>query len=154
MTTQTSQSTPRKTAAPPSANSGPIGGIVTVSDVRAAVQWYQRLGFRLDHRAPGADGNWEHARLSFGGSQLFLRSGDAPWDFRAALGLYVYVGDVDHLYGAVIAMGAREVSPVTEQPWGDRCFQAVDPFGATWTFATHVRDVKERDLVAAIADGH
>jgi uncharacterized glyoxalase superfamily protein PhnB len=36
--------------------------------------------------------------------------------------------------------GFPRIVPLEDLPWGDRCYQAVDPEGHQWTFAQHVRD--------------
>ena len=44
------------------------------------------------------------------------------------------------------AAGAREGRPLKDQFYGDRSGTLEDPFGHTWTLATHREDVPEEEL--------
>ena len=48
---------------------------------------------------------------------------------RTSLHVYLYVPDVDALFAQAVAAGARDVMPVTNQPYGERSGGVVDPFG-------------------------
>jgi len=56
---------------------------------------------------------------------------------RTSLHMYLYVPDVDALFAQAVAAGAREVMPVTDQPYAERSGGVVDPFGHVWWISTH-----------------
>ncbi len=73
--------------------------MIHVRDVRATVDWYQSIGFKvIDTYGDQGDG-LSFAILSFGSSQVMFNSGghSSPSD-RREVDLYVYVDDVDVLY--------------------------------------------------------
>ncbi|MCC2671856.1 MAG: putative glyoxalase/bleomycin resistance protein/dioxygenase superfamily protein [Armatimonadetes bacterium] len=69
----------------------------------------------------------------------------------AGLSLMIYVEDVDTRFAAALAAGATEVRPIKDQFYGDRSGTLKDPFGHTWTIATHVEDVEPDELARRIA---
>jgi catechol 2,3-dioxygenase-like lactoylglutathione lyase family enzyme len=72
--------------------------MIHVPDVRAAVDWYQILGFRLDGTNE-EDGEMNWALLSFGsGEVMFQAVGRSSAQHRREVDLYVHVDDVDELY--------------------------------------------------------
>ncbi|MEO1340444.1 MAG: VOC family protein, partial [Cyanobacteria bacterium J06635_13] len=54
---------------------------------------------------------------------------------------FLYVEDVDAFFSKAIAAGAKEQQALQNMFWGDRIAKLEDPFGYTWTVATHVEDV-------------
>ena len=117
------------------------------------------LGATERFRMPGPDGKVAHAELAFGESLVML--GDAVPDIgyldpRAvggtAVTLHVYVPDADATFSAALAAGAREVSPVTDQFYGDRSGTFEDPWGHRWTVSTHVEDVSEEEMNRRMAE--
>jgi PhnB protein len=63
----------------------------------------------------------------------------------------IYVEDVDTRFANALAAGATEVRPIKDQFYGDRSGTLKDPFGHTWTIATHVEDVEPDELARRIA---
>jgi PhnB protein len=55
--------------------------------------------------------------------------------------VYMYVPDVDALYGRALEAGATSISAPADQPYGDRTAGVKDGFGNQWYIATHIRDV-------------
>ena len=45
--------------------------------------------------------------------------------------------------------GCTQVAPFTDMFWGDRYGTVTDPYGHSWSFGTHVRDVTPEELAAA-----
>jgi len=58
----------------------------------------------------------------------------------------VYVDRVDEVFKRAIATGAQELQAVKDQFYGDRSGTLKDPFGHTWTIATHIEDVPPDEL--------
>jgi PhnB protein len=62
-----------------------------------------------------------------------------------------YVKDVDAVFGRAVAAGAVARQPVKDQFYGDRSGTLADPFGHTWTIATHVEDVSPDEMERRMA---
>jgi len=62
------------------------------------------------------------------------------------ISILLYVEDVDARFKQAIAAGATEVRPVADQFYGDRSGIVKDPFGHTWSLATHVEDVPPEEI--------
>lgn len=74
--------------------------MIHVPDVRATVDWYESIGFRVVARYGNetADG-LSFAIVSFGGGQvMFNQCGETSNKWRREVDLYVYVDDVDDIY--------------------------------------------------------
>jgi uncharacterized glyoxalase superfamily protein PhnB len=59
---------------------------------------------------------------------------------------YLYLGNVDAAYQQALDAGASALMPVQEMFWGDRIGTVLDPFGYSWTLATHVRDLTQEEI--------
>jgi PhnB protein len=67
--------------------------------------------------------------------------------------VHVYVDDVDAHYAQAKAAGATIVSEPTDQEYGDRRYDARDPEGHLWNFATRVRDLAPEAWGAQVPEG-
>ncbi len=94
-----------------------------------------------------------HAELEFGDS-LVMISDEYPEIGvvgpetlgGTAVSLNVYVEDVDATFAAALKAGATELRPVSEQFYGDRAGQFLDPWGHRWGVATRVEDVDHDEM--------
>ena len=72
--------------------------------------------------------------------------------------IHLYVDDVDAVFERAVAAGAEVAMPVEDMFWGDRYGRLVDPFGHSWSIATHVRDVSPDEMASgaekAFTEGH
>jgi PhnB protein len=68
--------------------------------------------------------------------------------------LMIYVEDVDTTYKKAIESGATEVKPLQDQFYGDRSGTLKDPYGHTWTIATHKEDVTPEEMDKRMAAAH
>jgi PhnB protein len=59
--------------------------------------------------------------------------------------IYVYVEDVDSVTERAVAAGARVLSPVKTQFWGDRTARIIDPSGHVWTISTRVEETSSAE---------
>jgi hypothetical protein len=72
--------------------------MIHVPDVRAAVEWYQSIGFTAV-RWNEEDGVMDWAMLSFGEGVVMFNAGGKPsMAERREVDLYVYVENIDDLY--------------------------------------------------------
>ncbi len=63
-----------------------------------------------------------------------------------AVNIFLYVKDVDEVFKQAVAAGAKIAMPVSDMFWGDRFGQVTDPFGHSWSLATHKEDVQPEEL--------
>jgi PhnB protein len=140
-----------------------VTAYLAVRNAAAAIDFYRRafdaeLVMKLD--LPG--GKIAHAEIKIGDTILMLSDENPEWGNVSpdTLGgspvfLMIYVPDADSAFARALAGGATPVRPVADQFYGDRSGTVKDPFGYTWTLATHIEDVSEADgqrrLEAALA---
>ena len=60
--------------------------------------------------------------------------------------ILVYVENVDNLVKQASAAGATVKRQPEDQFYGDRMAVLEDPFGHSWSFATHIEDVSPEDM--------
>ena len=136
------------------------GGYHTVTpylvlrDAKAALDFYHR-GFGATEvlRLDAADGGILHAEIRIGDSVVMLadempdQGYVGPQSRGGPTGsLLLYVPDVDTVFAHAVECGARSVSPVADQFYGDRTGTLEDPFGHMWTVATHIEDVSAEEM--------
>ncbi|MEV4430415.1 VOC family protein [Streptomyces sp. R-07] len=125
-----------------------------VDGAAAAIDFYVGvLGATERMRMPAPDGRIGHAELELGDSLIMLADEYPDMNFRSpkTLGgtpitLHVYVEDVDAVFTEALALGAKELSPVKNEFYGDRTGQLEDPFGHRWNLASHVEDVSPEEM--------
>lgn len=112
-------------------------------------------------RMPGPDGRVGHAEIQIGDSRLMLADEFPEMGAKSpttiggsAVGLCLYVEDVDALFARALAAGAKELRPVKDQFYGDRSGTLLDPFGHQWTIATHKEDVPPEEMQRRMAEAH
>ncbi len=107
------------------------------------------LGAEEVMRMPGPDGTVMHAEVSIGNSRLML--GEPMQTGASTSAFYVYVSDVDSMYKRATGAGAKSVSQPADQFWGDRMATVQDPFGNTWSLATHKEDPTPDEMAKRMA---
>lgn len=85
-------------------------------------------------RMPTPDGSIMHAEVAIGNGAIELSDGDAAYP-PAPAAIHLYVEDADATYERAMQAGATSISPVADQPWGDRQGSVRDPFGNHWYIA-------------------
>jgi PhnB protein len=107
------------------------------------------LGAEEVLRMPGPGGMVMHAEVNIGNSRLMLA--EASQSAPSSSSFYLYANDVDALYKRAIGAGAISESEPTDQFWGDRMATVKDPFGNTWSIATHKEDVTPQEMAKRMA---
>ncbi len=130
-----------------------------VEGAAEAIRWYgEALGATEVLRLPMGD-KIGHAEIKIGDSHVML-SDEWP-DYGklgpksrggATCGLMIYLEDVDAAFDRAVAAGASVERPVEDQFYGDRSGSITDPFGHSWTLATHVEDVPEEEMQRRMAE--
>lgn len=127
----------------------------TFKDVRKAIDFYQRaFGAEELFVMPGPDGKGVmHAEIRIGDSIIMLGEEHPQESCRSAATLggspvsfYLYLEDVDVAFRVAVAAGAEVRMPVEEMFWGDRVGTVQDPFGHSWSLATHTRDLTPEEV--------
>jgi uncharacterized glyoxalase superfamily protein PhnB len=111
-------------------------------------------------RSAVPDGRLMHAEVRIGDCILMLNddfpeycAGAPLAKGRLPVALNLYVPNADEMWARAVAAGCEVVTPLADQFWGDRYGQVKDPFGFTWSIATHVEDltsdeIKQREAAA------
>jgi PhnB protein len=139
---------------------GALSAMLTVSDVKAAVAFYQKaLGFSKRGVMNGPDGKPIHAELTLRGTTLMLGPENAAMGRRSAktvgsspASLYLYVEDVDKVVAKAVGLGATAQGEVMDMFWGDRCGMIVDPDGYAWMVGTHKAEPTAQEMKRKMAE--
>ena len=128
---------------------------VTLKNSREAIEFYKKaFGAEVLCIFPTPDGkNTVHAAIQIGNSILMMGDERPPWTCKSAetldsspVSFYVYVPNADAAFKQAVAAGASIIMPVADMFWGDRCGTLKDPFGYSWTIATHTRDLTQEEI--------
>jgi PhnB protein len=99
------------------------------------------------------DGSIGHAELEIGDSIVMLSDPFPQATTRTPKELggttatvFLYVEDVDAVVKRAVDAGATVTMEVADQFWGDRFGAITDPFGHSWSIATHVEDVPPDEM--------
>ena len=133
---------------------GAISAMLTVSDIKAGVAFYQKaFGFTKRGVMNGPDGKPVHAELTLRGTTLMLGPENAALDKRSAktvgaspAGLYLLVENADKVVTKAVSLGATAQGPVMDMFWGDRCGMVVDPDGYMWMVGTHKAEPTSQEM--------
>jgi PhnB protein len=131
-----------------------ITAYLMVNGGASAIEFYKKaFGARELMRMPGPGGKVMHAEIQIGNSPIMLADespesvGKSPTTYGgSAVGILLYVPDVDTTFKQAVAAGAKVVRPLQDQFYGDRSATVIDPFGHIWTVATHVEDVSSEEM--------
>ena len=147
---------------------------IMLDDCAGAIEFYKKaLGAKERGRMQGPDGKIVHAEIQLGDSIVMMNDEMPPMQpgtpgvykspRTAGLvtgALFLYVANVDAVFARAVKAGCVVRQAPTNMFWGDRYGVVIDPFGHTWSFATHVEDVsrkemekRQRELYAAMQPG-
>lgn len=127
---------------------------LTCRDAAKAIDFYKKAFGAVEvNRMMSPDGKMvSHSEIRIGDSVLFVNdefpgmtAGPAPTS-TPAFNLFLYVPDVDAVYGRAVAAGARADMPLQDMFWGDRFGKVTDPFGHQWSLAMRIEDVAPEEM--------
>jgi PhnB protein len=127
---------------------------LAVEDAAEAIEYYKKaFGAKERVRMDTPDGKIGHAELEIGDSLVMLADPFPQASTRppkelggTTVSVFLYVEDVDAVVKQAVDAGATVTMEVADQFWGDRFGSITDPFGHSWSVATHVEDVPPEEM--------
>ena len=127
---------------------------LTVRDADKALEFYKNaLGAEVLNVARTPDGKVMHAMLRIGDSPLMLNDefpemgGLSPLSTGGSgVTIHIYTENVDQAFHRAVNAGAKVKMPLMDQFWGDRYGIVTDPFGHSWSLATHIKDMSPEEM--------
>ena len=127
---------------------------LVVNDAKGALDFYRRaFGAKEIMRMDGPGGKISHAELKIGDSMLMLSDEMPGSGCRApsslggsTVNIFLYVENVDTVFHQAVSAGAKVDAAPADMFWGDRYGKLVDPFGHSWSLATHKEDVAPAEM--------
>jgi PhnB protein len=120
--------------------------MLVCADAEAEIEFCKAaFGAQELSRRADADGGVTHATLGIGellimvhGETGHLASRAPELDGSSPVVIYLYLKNVDAVVERAVAAGARVLTPLEDQLWGDRMARIVDPAGHVWNVASRV----------------
>jgi PhnB protein len=127
---------------------------LAVDDAAQAIDYYTKaFGAKEVVRMDAPDGKIAHAELQLGDSRIMVSDPFPQASTRppsqlggTSVSVFLYVEDVDAFVKRAVDAGATVTMEVADQFWGDRFGSVQDPFGHSWSVATHVEDVAPEEM--------
>jgi PhnB protein len=131
-----------------------VSPYLAVEDAAEAIEYYKNaFGAKERGRMEAPGGAIGHAELEIGDSVVMLSDPFPQSSTRppkklggTSMSVFLYVEDVDAVVKRAVDAGATVLMEVADQFWGDRFGTVQDPFGHTWSVATHVEDLTEEEI--------
>lgn len=136
---------------------------LVVRGAARAIDFYKEaLGAEELARLPAPSGMLMHAEMRIGDSKIFLVD-EFPEPNMEGIGsprqvgattvtIHLFVDDVDAVIQRASAAGAKVTQPPTDMFWGDRYGRILDPFGHSWSIATHLKDLTTEEIQEDMAE--
>ena len=125
---------------------------IMIDGASAAIEFYkQAFGATEVFRISQPDGQIVHAEILIGESVIMVGDGGGVFGNPhslggSAVGLHVYVEDVDARFAQAVSAGAKAIEPVQDMFYGDRMGMLEDPFGHIWVLLTHKEDLTPDEI--------
>ena len=127
---------------------------LTLNDAARALDFYKRA-FNAQEvmrmEAPG--GKIGHAEIRIGDSVIMLADempgtgSRSPQSLGGTTGgIFLYVENADAFFNQAVSAGAQVEAALADMFWGDRYGRLRDPFGHSWSVATHKEDVAPEEM--------
>lgn len=134
------------------------------SPCREAIEFYKKA-FGAEEMMvmpePGGE-RIMHAAIKIAGQPVFLADDfpeycDGASKSPKALGgtpvtIHRFVEDCDAAMQQAVDAGAEVVMPASDMFWGDRYGVVNDPFGHSWSLATHMKDMSPEEMSDAMKE--
>lgn len=127
---------------------------LSIRNASAAIEFYKKaFGATEASRLIQPDGRVGHAEINIAGARIMMADEFPEIGFLSpeslggsAIHISLNVPDVDGFARRAVQAGATLVRPVADQFYGERSGQLRDPFGFTWTIATHKETVSNEEM--------
>jgi PhnB protein len=131
-----------------------ITAYLVVRDAARAIEFYKSVFGAVElFRLNAGPDKIAHAELKIGDSHIMLADEFPDMDALgpghyggSPVSLLVYVPDSEEVFFKALEAGATLKRPLVDQFYGDRSGMVVDPFGHTWSIATHIEDVSPEEM--------
>ena len=117
--------------------------VLTVSDVRAAVEWYAKAFGFVEHVRIGEGHRAQLGLLGESAAELIVaevRSGRRVPERELSHQVMLKVADATAIVGRAKELGATVVGEVKDWEYGERQATLDDPFGHQWILTETLRD--------------
>jgi uncharacterized glyoxalase superfamily protein PhnB len=124
-------------------------------DAHKAIEFYKKA-FGAEERfvMPGPDGKGVmHAEIQIGTSLIMLGDENPHCPGKSAetmggspVSFYIYIKNVDEAFKRAVDAGVEVQMPVEDMFWGDRMGTVRDPFGYSWSLASHIKDLTPEQI--------
>jgi PhnB protein len=131
-----------------------------VKEPAKALEFYKKaFGAKEIMRMDDGHGGIMHCEFQIGDSKVMM-AGEYPQMGALSpqsiggspISLCLYVETVDEMFQQALAAGAKEKRAVQNQFYGDRTGTLEDPFGHTWSIATHIEDLTQEQIEQRAAE--
>lgn len=136
-----------------------VSPYLVLDECAKAIEFYKKaFGAEEGLRMAGPDGKIGHAEVRIGDSVVMMSDEMPPMPGQpgtykspkkaglSTAALFLYVKDVDASFDRAVKAGCTVRAPVTDMFWGDRFGQVIDPFGHSWSLATHKEDLSPQEM--------
>lgn len=137
-----------------------VTAYLVVKGAAQAIEFYKSVfGATELFRLSAGPEKVAHAEIMIGDSHIMLADefpemeAHAPEHYGGSpVSLLVYVPNADEVFFKALDAGATLKRPLVDQFYGDRSGMIVDPFGHTWSIATHIEDVSPDEMTRRMAE--
>ena len=127
---------------------------LTIRNAAAALEFYKQVfGATEKMRMAEPDGKVGHAEIEIGKTRIMISDEYPELDVLGpesrggtTAGLHLLVEDVDAVFSAALAAGAKELKPVSDQFYGERSGKLADPFGHVWYIAMLKEQLSDEEV--------
>ena len=122
-----------------------------------AIEFYKKAFGAVElMRLPTPEGKLLYASVQIGDSIVMLNDefpemGSLGPKARngSSVAIHLFVADADAAFARAVNAGATVKMPLQDMFWGDRYGLLEDPFGHSWSIATHQRDLTHEQIQEA-----
>jgi uncharacterized glyoxalase superfamily protein PhnB len=133
----------------PARRTVPLAPHITCRGAAKAIDFYKKAFDAKElMRLPGPAGKLMHGAIEINGAVVMLtdewpeHGGFSPLALKGTpVTIHLNVDDVDKWFKRAVKAGATVRMPVADMFWGDRYGILTDPFGHSWSIATHQKDM-------------
>lgn len=127
-----------------------------LKNVAGAIEFYKKVfGAQELYRMPMPNGRIMHACIQIGDSRIMFADEmpdrscgvASPESLKGCHAtMHIYVPNVGEVFKRAVDAGAKAQMPPQDMFWGDRYGRIVDPFGQSWSIATHIEDITPEEM--------